>query len=275
MNSEKLPVTVVIPTLNEEKNLQRCLACLEGFEKVVIVDSGSTDDTKNIAKKNHIEVVDFQWNGRFPKKRNWFLRNHEITTPWVFFLDADEYPTEEFKEELKQKLNSDVVGFEVFYSIGFMGKTLKHFFTHKLPLFRVGAGEYEKIEEDHWSHFDMEIHEHPVLNGKIGRINAIITHEDDKSLQAYIAKHNEYSSWEAKRYLALKANGQFKQLLFRQKVKYFLIDNYVLAPLYFILIYFFQFGFLDGSRGLIFSLLKKHYFSQIKFKITALKLGEK
>lgn len=275
MSAEKLPVTVVIPTLNEEKNLQRCLDCLDGFEKVFIVDSGSTDKTKAIAVENHLEVIDFRWNGQFPKKRNWFLRNHTITTPWIFFLDADEYVTEEFKQELRQKLDSDAVGFEVFYTIGFMGKTLKRFFTHKLPLFRVGAGEYEKIEEDHWSHFDMEIHEHPVLTGKIGRINATIIHEDDKGLQSYIAKHNEYSSWEANRYLALQTGDQLKQLLFRQKIKYYLIDTYIFAPLYFILIYFFQFGFLDGQHGLIFSLLKKHYFSQIKFKIAALKSGKK
>lgn len=269
-SNNKIPVSVVIPTLNEERNLERCLKCLDGFEKIYIVDSGSKDATIEIAKKYNVEVIPFKWNGQFPKKRNWFLRNHKLETPWVFFLDADEYVTEEFKKELRERLSEPVSGFEVFYTIGFMGQQMKHFFTHKLPLFRVGAGEYERIEENNWSHFDMEIHEHPVLTGKIGRIHATIIHEDDKGLQAYIAKHNEYSSWEANRYLALKKNGHFEQLLFRQKIKYHLLSSYFFAPMYFIWIYFFQFGFLDGEKGLIFSLLKKQYFSQIKFKITAL-----
>ena len=275
MNSnETIPVSVIIPTLNEERNLDRCLKCLDEFEKIYIVDSGSTDGTIEIAKKYQVEVIPFQWNGHFPKKRNWFLRNHEITTPWVFFLDADEYVTPEFKKELRERISEPVAGFEVYYTVGFMGRRMKHFFTHKLPLFRVGAGEYERIEEDHWSNFDMEIHEHPVLTGKIGRIHATIIHEDDKGLHAYIAKHNEYSSWEAKRYFALKKSGHFEQLLFRQKIKYHLLSSYFFAPLYFIWIYFFQLGFLDGENGLVFSLLKKQYFSQIKFKITTLQRQE-
>lgn len=275
MNSnDTIPISVIIPTLNEERNLERCLKCLDEFEKIYIVDSGSTDGTIEIAKKFHVEVIPFHWNGHFPKKRNWFLRNHEITTPWVFFLDADEYVTPEFKKELRERISEPVAGFEVYYTVGFMGRRMKHFFTHKLPLFRVGAGEYERIEEDHWSNFDMEIHEHPVLTGKIGRIHATIIHEDDKGLHAYIAKHNEYSSWEAKRYFALKKSGHFEQLLFRQKIKYHLLSSYFFAPLYFIWIYFFQLGFLDGENGLVFSLLKKQYFSQIKFKITTLQRQE-
>lgn len=270
MNASSLPVTVVIPTLNEEKNLQCCLNCLDGFEKIYVIDSGSTDRTVEIAEKNHIEVLTFQWDGHFPKKRNWFLRTHKVPTPWVFFLDADEYVTPEFKEELATRLNDTVVGFQVFYTIQFLGQTLKHFHTNKLPIFRVGAGEYEKIEENNWSRCDMEVHEHPVLNGPVARIKATIIHEDDKGLHAYIGKHNEYSSWEANRYLELKGSGQISQLFFRQKIKYMFLNSFIFAPLYFCLIYFVQFGFLDGNSGLIFSLLKKQYFSQVKFKIFAL-----
>ena len=89
-------LTVVIPVQNEEKNLPLCLDSVKDFKHVVIVDSGSTDSTCDIAQKYGREVVQFVWNGEFPKKRNWMLRNYKFKTPWVLFLDADERVTEKF-----------------------------------------------------------------------------------------------------------------------------------------------------------------------------------
>ena len=69
-------------------------------KSVVVVDSGSTDDTSKIALSLNAQVIDFKWDGKFPKKRNWFLRTHAPETKWVLFIDADEYLTEEFKVEI-------------------------------------------------------------------------------------------------------------------------------------------------------------------------------
>ncbi|MGB5135674.1 MAG: glycosyltransferase [Prochlorococcaceae cyanobacterium] len=90
-----LDLTVAIPVRNEECNLATCLQAIgPGFARsLVVIDSGSTDTTAAIARNHGAEVVTFEWNGRFPKKRNWFLRHHTPTTRWVLFLDADEsYP---------------------------------------------------------------------------------------------------------------------------------------------------------------------------------------
>jgi glycosyltransferase involved in cell wall biosynthesis len=127
-----------------------------------------------------VEVVEFRWNGQFPKKRNWFLREHTPKTEWVLFIDADEYLTPEFKEEVRRVLpGTKHAGFWLHYSIYFLGKKLKGGYPlDKLALFRVGAGEYERIEEDHWSDLDMEVHEHPVLEGTVGKIRARIDHPD-------------------------------------------------------------------------------------------------
>ncbi len=200
-------VTVVIPVKNEADNLPTCLGRLDGFAKILVVDSGSTDATRAIAREHGAEVLDFQWNGRFPKKRNWVLRTHHFTTDWVCFLDADEFVTEAFKSELAATLpTATEVGFWLNYERWFLGKPLKHGDEfNKLALFRIGAGEYERIEESQWSALDMEIHEHPVLDGPVGEIRAPIEHNEYRGLHHYLAKHNEYSSWEAERYLQLMA----------------------------------------------------------------------
>src|SRR5690606_796763 len=120
---------IALPVKNEEKNLTGCLQAIgSDFAKhIVIIDSGSTDATLEIARKQGVSIVDFVWDGKFPKKRNWFLRHYDLQTKWVLFLDADEYLTEDFKNELRQKINTtpDNVGFWLNYTIYFMGKKLK------------------------------------------------------------------------------------------------------------------------------------------------------
>ena len=81
-----LPVTVVIPVKNEALNLPRCLGRLAEFEHIVVVDSGSSDTTCEIAERAGAEVLQFNWDGRFPKKRNGVLRNYTFKTEWVLFL---------------------------------------------------------------------------------------------------------------------------------------------------------------------------------------------
>ena len=85
---EKIPVSVIIPVKNEEKNLPRCLSLLKDFSEVIVVDSHSTDKTPQIAEEYGCSLIEFTWNGRFPKKRNWVLRNVELQNTWVLFLDA-------------------------------------------------------------------------------------------------------------------------------------------------------------------------------------------
>ena len=275
-------VTVVIPVKNEGTNLPVCLARLEGFGKVVVVDSGSTDATCEIACEAGAEVLNFEWNGKFPKKRNWVLQTYDFQTDWVLFLDADEFVSEAFKVELADVLkDTESVGFWLNYERWFLGKQLRHGDEfNKLALFRVGAGAYERIEENQWSALDMEIHEHPVLEGAIGEIKAPIEHNEYRGLHHYIAKHNEYASWEACRYLQLAANtgvessgcrmesaNALAQMTDRQRAKYRHITKWWAAPVYFIRGYIFKRGFLDGAAGFHFALGKAIYFYQIRLKI--------
>ena len=138
-----LDLTIAIPARNENKNLPGCLAAIgKGFaKKVVVIDSASKDNTRQIAEHfSGAEVINFVWDGKFPKKRNWYLRNHTPDTKWILFLDADEYINDELKTELINALQrDDKVGYWLRYSIYFLGKKLKGGYPlHKLALFKVG-----------------------------------------------------------------------------------------------------------------------------------------
>jgi glycosyltransferase involved in cell wall biosynthesis len=268
-----LDLTIAIPVRNEERNLAGCLEAIgpDLARHIVVIDSGSTDKTIEIARSMGAEVVDFKWDGRFPKKRNWFLRNHTPTTKWVFFLDADEYLTADFKAELRKTLQdqqANKVGYWLSYTIYFLGEQLKGGYPlRKLALFQVGAGEYERIDEDQWSKLDMEVHEHPVLAGEIGVIQSKIDHQDFRGVSHYVLKHNEYAGWEAARFLKTNSAAVSDKWTWKQRLKYRLMQSIWIGPAYFCGSFFLLGGFRDGARGLAFAILKMSYFTQIYCKI--------
>ena len=265
-----LPISVCIPVLNEQKNLPGCLESLKGkFSDVVIVDSGSSDATLSIAEKANLTVLNFKWNGAFPKKRNWALQNHSFKHEWVLFLDADERITPAFLDEVKSKLDSKMVGFWLRYDNWFMDRQLHHGdVMRKLALFKPEAGGYERFPEDFWSHLDMEVHEHPVLDGPTEEIFSPLEHHDFRGLESYIAKHKEYAAWEAKRYQWLQSDPEaWTSLNKRQQFKYRHLSKWWLGSFYFLISYFLKKGFLDGRVGFRFSWIKKGYFEDIRRRI--------
>ena len=269
----KIPITVIISVKNEALNLPSCLEKLKRFNQIIVVDSGSTDATVSIAASMGAEVLQFNWNGKFPKKRNWTLQNANILNQWVLFIDADEFVTEAFVNEVATKIqDTNYNAYTIQFENYFMDKKLRYGYGfQKTALFKKTEGAYEKIEEDFWSHLDMEVHEHPIIEGKIGLIQAKVIHKDFKTLEHYIDKHNAYSSWEAQRYIQLNKTNNGK-LTFNQKIKYGLLNTGLLPLFYFIGAYFLKLGFLDGKEGFYLARFKAHYFFQIQTKVTLLKL---
>lgn len=268
----KISITVIVSVKNEELNLPSCLDKLKRFDQIIVVDSGSTDNTIDIAVTKGAEVLQFNWNGKFPKKRNWTLQNAKILYDWVLFLDADEFVTDEFVNEVAIKTqNPDYNGFNIQFENYFMGKKLRYGYGfNKSALFRKSKGAYEKIDEDLWSNLDMEVHEHPIIEGKVGVIKAKVVHKDFKNLEHYIAKHNAYSTWEAQRYLQL-IKSKNTHLSLNQKIKYGLLTTGLLPMVYFVGAYFLKLGFLDGKEGFYLARFKSHYFFQIQAKVALLK----
>ena len=274
-----LDLTIAIPVLNEQACLLSCLNAIgkEFASRIVVIDSGSNDETCDIAKLWGAEVIEFKWNGHFPKKRNWFLRNYSFSTNWVMFLDADEILTPAFKKELLRVLpTSKFNGYWLRYSIHFMGRELKFGYPlKKLALFRVGSGEYERIAESNWTKMDMEIHEHPQIPGEVGELKSKIDHRDFHDIAHYIAKHNDYSTWEAHRLgqMADLPRMDGVRLTWKQKIKYRITRSPFAGIIYFLGCYVLMGGFLDGVRGLIFAIFKMCYFTQVYCKVQEFKIA--
>ncbi|MDA8988721.1 glycosyltransferase family 2 protein [bacterium] len=272
----KISVTVVVPIRNEAASLASCLSRLRSFERVVVVDSGSEDASKSIARDFGAQVVDFRWNGSFPKKRNWFLDNCEIDTDWVLFLDADELVTQDFCDEVASAIaGGKYVGFWLSYDNWFLGRRLRFGDTfRKLALFRRDAGRFERIDEVEWSSLDMEVHEHPVLQGPVGSLRSRVEHVDKRGLHAYISKHNEYSTWEARRLQQLLRKGGSARLSARlsarQRWKYRLARTPLLPAAYYLYCLIFKLGVLDGRAGFALARLKAQYYYHVGLKFAEL-----
>ncbi|WP_070990073.1 glycosyltransferase family 2 protein [Halofilum ochraceum] len=265
-----IPVTVAIPAKNEEGGLARCLQCLGRFAEIVVIDSESTDRTAEIAESFGARVVQFRWNGKYPKKRNWFLLNVPPSQPWVLFLDSDEFVDNDFCNAVASAIvNERYNGYWLTYTNHFLGAKLEHGVAQrKLALFRVGSGLYERIEEDGWSGLDMEIHEHPIIEGRVGQISVPIDHRDYKGLAKFVERHKDYALWEARRYLQLQTEvGEWKRFTPRQRFKYRYLARWWYPLFYFLFAYFMKRGFLDRAAGFHYAYYKSWYFHTIRLLI--------
>lgn len=273
-----LPITVVIPVKNEEANLDRCLKRLSRFAAVTVIDSSSTDRTREIAQAHGAKLLNFKWDGRYPKKRNWFLINHAPSTPWVLFLDADEFVDDAFCNEVSLAIAADRYdGFWLNYTNYFLGRRLKFGVRQrKLALFRGGKALYEKVNEELWSTLDMEIHEHPIIEGRIGEVRAPIEHNDFRGIEKFLDRHRAYAGWEAHRALGLSREGSktISQLTHRQRFKYTYLQKSWYPIFYFCYAYFIRFGLMDGAAGFQYAFYKAWYFLTIRLLIRELITAE-
>lgn len=270
-----IPLSIAIPVKNDAKNLAECLPLLEEFDDVFVIDSGSTDETVELIARHGRQCVQFNWGGRFPKKRNWALRNCAFKYKWVLFLDADERLTDAWKREISDFLSSpvsdkyDVV--KCYYDNWFMDRMLRHGDPmQKSAMARIGSAEYENIEENNWSSLDMEIHEQllPLREGAVCEIHSRLEHHDKRSFESYRKKHEEYANWEAKRYLQLMSHPErMNTLTARQRKKYGYITKWWLSWAYFAVAYILKGGLLDGYAGFRLAWFKRWYFNRIRKNI--------
>jgi glycosyltransferase involved in cell wall biosynthesis len=277
-----LPITIILAAKNEAANLPKCLASLKPAERIVVIDSGSTDATPDIVKQHNAELVQFHYQGGHPKKRQWALENVNITTPWVFLLDADEVVPDELWQEIEQAIASPTAptAFLITKGFHFLGKKLRFggFSFQALLLFKTGTARFEKILAEADSGFDMEVHERLIVDGTIGKLKTPLIHEDFKSLHAYIDRHNRYSTWEAQVRTRFLKTGQWgeetvKPKLFgnaqerRRFLKYVAIRVPCEPTLWFLYHYIFKLGILEGQAGWIASRIRAQYIFQVRAKM--------
>ncbi len=264
----KAPVTVMIPTLNEAKNLPRCLDHLRWADEVVLIDSMSTDDTPRIAAEYGARIIPFQWNGQWPKKRNWALRHADLKHEWVLMVDADEWIVPELAAEIAQAIQSDAfVGYWVNRRFMFMGRWLRHcgyYPSWNLRLLKRGMGEFEKLTDVGDTHSgDNEVHEHIVPKGPVAHLKHDMLHFAFPDIDTFIEKHNRYSNWEAA--VQLKGTGQHKTVAsntdvnLRRHLKALSRHLPCRPTQRFLYSYILKRGFLDGLPGYIFCRLLAIY----------------
>lgn len=285
--SKKLPITVLIAARNEEANIVKCLRALDRAERVIVLDSQSDDRTVELAASLGAEVVQFQYRGGYPKKRQWALNNLEIDTPWVLMVDADEVVPEALWGEIAGAISSPEApeALAIVKGFHFLGRRFRFggFSFAAVVLFRTGKARFEKLVECPEANQDMEVHERVIVDGKVGRLRTPLIHEDFKSLQAYIDRHNRYSSWEARLRFDLLTSGRYGRDSIRprlfgnsQERKRFLKLIAVRMPseqwLWFAYHYFVCLGFLEGKRGLIACQIRASYIRQVRAKMYELEL---
>ncbi len=265
----KVPVSVLIPIKNEAANLPRSLASVSWADEIVVVDSQSADGSGNIAEAHGANLVQFHFNGSWPKKKNWALESFPFKNEWVFILDADEVmppaAAEEFRRIVTDSVHA-VDGYWINRRFRFMGKWLKHAYypNWNLRLFKHRLGRYEKLTEVDTASGDNEVHEHVVVNGVTGRLQCEMDHYAFPSVDVFVEKHNRYSNWEARvaldRFLKGSSRSlQSKEVGLRRRIKQ--ISQYLPSRplLRFLYVYLWQLGIADGREGYHFARLHALY----------------
>jgi glycosyltransferase involved in cell wall biosynthesis len=231
-----MKISVAIITHNEEANLARTLAAVAFADEIVVVDSGSTDRTVEMARASGTKVFTEPWQG-FAKQKNSAIT--KCTGEWVLSIDADEEVSAELRESIKAVLASaeaEYAGYKIPRRNMFLSKWIRfggYYPDAKLRLFRRGAAQYE----------DRAVHEDAKLEGATGRLQGYLIHRAYPTLSEYIEHMNRYSS--------LGAEMAAEKGRVSHSLPAFMV-NIFLNPLgTFIYNYIFRLGFLDGREGLL------------------------
>lgn len=285
-----MPLTVLIAARNESRNIARCVASAAPASRIVVVDSASDDDTCVIASSLGAEVRQFEYVPGRPKKRQWALDTLAFDTDWVLLLDADEQVPPELWREIGEVLAAPSAHRAYFIRKGFhfLGKRFRFggFSFDAVLLIDRHHARFERLACDADDRLDMEVHERIIVDGSIGRLRTPLIHDDFKGLEAYLARHNHYSTWEARlrhRFLQTGAWGQegVQARLFgnaqerRRFLKYVALRMPGEPLLWFIYHYVVRGGFLEGRRGLIASRIRANYIADVRAKMYELSLPQR
>ena len=240
----KNKLTVSMITLNEEKILEKTLSSIKEIaDEIIIVDSGSTDRTKEIALKYKAKIIDQKWIG-YGGQRNVAIDN--ATNEWVLNIDADEEISPKLAEKIKMIKNKEISGevFEINFTSVCFGKKLKHggwSNSYHIRLFKKTAGRFN----------DNMVHEEFITTKKISRLKEEIYHHSYLTLEDYFVKFNRYTTEGAIDYYKKGKKASVMQIIFN--------------PIYkFIKMYVIRFGFLDGIEGLMIASTSALY-SMVKY----------
>ncbi len=231
-----IKASVYIICKNEEKHIKRVLESVKEFDEIIIVDSGSTDNTLEIAKNYTKNIYNQEWMG-FAKQKEY--ARSLCTNEWVLNLDADEELTNELRNEIINTINENKIdGLNIKISSLYLGKfnSEKSKFNRRIRFFRKDLGYYpEKL-----------VHESIIVNGKIKKAKGFIYDYGTIDLKTHLDKINAYSSLRAEEKFEKNKKSSLLKLLF-------------VFPLAFFKSYIIKRSFLNGTRGFIAAMNNSFY----------------
>jgi len=229
----RLPLSAVLITKNAETQLAGCLGCLTFCDEILVVDSGSTDGTLDIARRWEARVIHQDWLGYGPQKQ---FAVEQAAHDWVLCVDADEQVSECLRTSILATLAApDLSAYRFPRCNRFMGRYLRHgegYPDWNLRLF--------DRRHAHWS--TDTVHEHVLADGVVGTLTGDLFHDSAETLEHYLAKQNRYTTLSARAALSKGRRATLAHLF--------------LSPLIrFIKFYFIRAGFLDGWPGFVHILI--------------------
>jgi glycosyltransferase involved in cell wall biosynthesis len=255
-----VPVSAIVLTRDESVNIDRCLGSLGWARQLVVVDSGSTDDTVARAGAAGAEVVVEPWRG-YGAQRELALRLPVLRHDWVYFVDADEWVSPELAGELARVLAApDRDAYAQRFRLVFQGRWIRHCGWYR------GAWVTRLMRRSAARFGDEGFGERVRVSGSVGRLRCDLVDEDGKGLAAWLRKHVGYAELEAARrggsarlgarWRAFRsARAGDTRPLARAVAKDLVLPAVPARPLaMFCYMYLFRLGFLDGPAGLRFCL---------------------
>ena len=225
-----MSLSVIIIARNEARCIETCLRSARFADEIVLVDSGSTDDTVAIARKYTDRVIETEWRGYGATKQ---LALENATGDWVLWLDADESVPPALRDEIRAVTGTGKhAGYRIARKTLFLGHWIRHcgwYPGYVLRLFRRGADP--RFTDD-------EVHESLRIQGTTGDLKHPMIHDTDPTLHHYLSKFNRFTSLGARQLYLSGRRFRLTDLVFRPI--FTLFRMYVLKR-----------GFLDGLPGFI------------------------
>ena len=245
MNETNLSVTVI--TLNEEENLSKCLDSIKSIAgEIIVVDSGSTDKTVEIAKKFGAKIFAREFDN-YGAQKNFAVK--KATKDWIFSIDADEVVTRKLAKEIKEVIKSnEFEGYTIPRKNFILGKFIRHSrwspeLDRHIWLWKKGRGMWVG-----------EVHEEVEVKGRVGRLKSHKIHHHYQRVRDFFEMMDSYSELESEKIIK-KGKRFFYLKLFYDPIYEFLVR------------FLYRLGFLDGKEGLILSILSSYGSSVKYFKI--------
>lgn len=263
-------VSILILTLNEEKNIARCLESVSWADDIVVLDSHSTDRTVEIARQYGARVF-YRPFDNWSAHQNWANENIDFKHKWVYYSDADEVVSPELARELREiasRPEGGHVAYRVRYKNFFLGKWIR--FAGGYPIWVLRFFQPDRVR---WERL---VNPAPVVDGTVGFLDNHFLHFSfNKGFDAWFDKHNKYSMGEAMETIrSLKEDHfRFSSLLVRdpparRRALKELSFRLPLRPVArFIHLYLLRLGFIDGKAGFHYCVLIAIYEYMVVLKV--------